>query len=382
MNLRKLSDLTEKDLRGKRVVLRTDFNVPIRGGEIDDDFRLKNALPTLDFLSKNGAKTVILTHVEDIFGDDEGVSSLYPVFDYLKEKYDIIFAGSVAEASELALTLTEGQMLLVENIRFNPEEKENDTDFSMELSKLGELYVNECFSVSHRKHASIVGLPRILPGYAGFRFVEEVENLSKVLDPQHPFLFILGGAKFDTKLPLIKKYLEVADNVYVAGAIANDFFRAMGYEVGGSKVSSGKVEVSDFLSNKKLMMPEDVAAWSNEGVSIKRAENVSPAEIIEDIGPESLKKLAPYIESAKMIVWNGPLGNYEKGFREKTIELAEMIAASNAFSVVGGGDTTAVVSKLKLESVFGFVSTGGGAMLQFLQDGTLPGIEALELTDK
>lgn len=377
MPIKKLTDMPIEELRGKRVLLRLDLNVPINGGEIADDFRITKALPTLLYLLRNKAKVIIASHLEDVYSKKGGASSLRPVYEYLKSKINISFAENIKEAATMVSGLEEGSAILLENLRFDEREKENDEGFARELAALGDIYVNECFSVSHRNHASVVGVPRFLDSYAGELFISEVENLSRALNPEHPFVFILGGAKFETKMPLIEKFLKVADYVVVAGALANDFFKAKGLEIGRSTVF-GKVDISNMVNDPKLILPSDVVVWTAEGSRVKNPEDVLPVEAIEDIGPQALEDIAPILSGAEFILWNGPLGNYEKGFRDSTLKLAEMISDSKAFSVVGGGDTTAVISSMNVENKFGFVSTGGGAMLEFLEKGTLPGIEALK----
>jgi len=377
MEIRHLSSIPIESLNGKKVLIRLDLNVPINGGEIADDFRIRKSMPTLQYLIRNKAKVIAISHLEDVYSKGGGASSLRPVYEYLKDKIDIAFASNIDEAREMSEGLEEGSVLLLENLRFDEREKQNDDGFAKELAELAEIYVNESFSVSHRMHASIVGVPKYLPSYAGELFVSEVDNLSRALNPEHPFVFILGGAKFETKLPLIEKYLKVADYVVVAGALANDFFKAKGYEIGHSTVY-GQMNIDNLVNDPKIILPSDVIVWTAEGASIKKPDEVLPAESIEDIGPQSLADLEPILKGAEFILWNGPLGNYEKGFRDRTLELAEMIGSSKAFSIVGGGDTTAVISEINTDNKFGFVSTGGGAMLEFLEKGTLPGIEALK----
>lgn len=377
MNFQKVTDLPLDMVSGKKVLVRMDLNVPIQGGMIADDFRIKKAEPLLSWLSKVGARTVILSHLEDVYSKEGGLSSNRPVYDNLKEKFSITFVENLSKAEEAVNNLSNGEMVLLENLRFDEREKNNDENFSKILASLGDIYVNEAFSASHRPHASIVGIPKFLPHYAGPLFASEVMNLKRAETPEHPFLFVLGGAKFESKLPLIEKFLKIADKVMIAGALANDFFKSLGYEIGDSKVY-GKIDLTPLKKNPKILLPVDVVVWSDEGSVIKKPQEVLATDIIEDIGPKSLEMLAPIVSDAKFILWNGPLGNYEKGFRDRTVKFAEMISDANGFSIIGGGDTTAVISHMDFENKFGFVSTGGGAMLEFLEKGTLPGIEALK----
>ncbi len=331
-----------KNIRGKTVLLRVDFNVPIKNGKVLDNFRIKAALPTVNFLLQKGAKIILITHL----GKD-GTASLDPV---IKSFFRIS-------------KIDKNKVTFFENIRKFPGEMKNDLAFTKKLSAMGDIYVNDAFSVSHRAHASIVSIPRYLPSFAGFQLEEEVKNLSHAFEKtKHPFLFILGGAKFSTKMPLVKKYLKLADHVFIGGALANDFLKAKGYDVGESLVDDINYEVTEILKNKKLILPTDF---------------VFKNKAIIDIGKESVKNLEIIIKKSKLILWNGPLGKYEDGGAEATKKILKIVAASKAESIVGGGDTVALISEMKMEKKFSFVSTGGGATLQFLADGTLPGIKAL-----
>lgn len=367
MNYKTLADLP--DVAGQNVLVRLDLNVPVQDGNVMDDFRIKQALPTISLLQQKQAKVVIISHIEG------GTDTLKPVYEYLKQTLPISFCEDCLEQGyEHAQKINNGEILLCENLRLYDGEKKNDKEFAKKLASLGNFYVNDAFSVSHRSHASVVGVPQYLPSFIGLQFQKEIENLSKAFNPSHPFLFILGGAKFDTKLPLVKKFLNVADTIYVCGALANDFYKAKGLEVGHSLVSDG-VDLSSLVNESKIILPIDVVV---EDKSVVKAENVSKDQKIMDDGPESLAQLADLIKNAKAILWNGPLGNYELGFTQPTIDVAQMIADSGALSLVGGGDTLAAISSLGLESKFTFISTGGGAMLDFLANETLPGLEVLK----
>ncbi len=367
------------DLRGKRVLVRLDLNVPLEGRRITDDFRIQKAMTVLEFLRAAGARTIILAHIES----DE--NTLLPVFDSLKQKVEIGFVKDFRspEGKAALAALQDGGIILHENIRQYPGEKANDAGFSAELAALGDVYVNEGFSVSHRAHASVVGVPALFGAgrrFAGPHFLEEYENLSRALKPAHPFLFILGGAKFETKMPLVRKFLKRADHVFIGGALANDLLKAKGYEVGISVVAEKPLDLTDIIAAPTLMIPYDVVLQDR---SVKKADAVLPAEKILDVGPEALAELGRKVASAKCILWNGPLGLYEEGFTEQTEKLAALIAEatvkSGAVSIVGGGDTTAAIAKLGLSEQFTFLSTAGGAMLDFLANETLPGIVALQV---
>ena len=364
-------------LSGVKALVRVDFNVSIENGTVVDDTRIRAALPTIDLLRTKGAKVILVSHLES---SDGGNPSLQPVANYMKDKLGIsvMFVRNIRTANDLIEnSLINGQCMLLENLRQFPGEKANDQGFARELASLGDLYVNDAFSVSHREHASIVSVPKFLPSYAGLQLEKEIANLSKVFDPAHPFLFILGGAKFETKLPLLAKFMGLADTVFVGGALANDFYRAKGYETGTSLLSKGNLDLAPFLASPKLMLPADVI---DENKAVKKPEALGAADMIMDAGPQTVAALQDKINTSKFILWNGPLGMYEEGYRQPTLDLAKMIGEATLHGVetiVGGGDTLAAITELGIDDEFSFVSTGGGAMLDFLAKGTLPGIEAL-----
>lgn len=367
-----------KNIKGKRVLLRVDFNVPMKDGLIEDDFRIKKALSTIQFLQKKNAKLILITHL------GKGGETLAPVAKVLNKFIKVKFVPHItgAEVENAVLEMKNGEVLMLENLRNDQGEKDNSKIFAMNLAKLADIYVNESFPVDHRGDASIVLLPKLLPGYAGLQLSEEVKNLSRAFQkPKHPFLFILGGAKFSTKIPLIEKYLKLADYVFVGGALANDFLKAKGVQVGASLVDDAKHNIEKVLKNKKLILPVDarVSLEGESGLLInKNIETLGKNDVILDIGSETVENLGALIKKSKFILWNGPLGKYEDRGAESTKKILKLIAESKAESVIGGGDTVALVSLMKMESEFSFVSTGGGATLDFLANGTLPGIKALE----
>ena len=269
-------------------------------------------------------------------------------------------------------------IILLENLRRETGEKNNSPSFARALSRYGDVYVNDAFSVSHRPHASIIGITKYLDGYAGFQLEEEIKSLSVAFNPSHPFLFILGGAKFDTKMPLIKKFLRDADKVLISGALSNDFFKAKGYEVGTSLVEDKNYEIPSLLKHKNLLLPLDLEVAKGSKVRFTKPDGVLPDENIVDVGPQTVELLRDLITKSKFILWNGPLGKYENGFGGATEKVLKIISKSKSQSIIGGGDTVVLISKLKLEDKLGFVSTGGGATLDFLVKGTLPGIKVLK----
>ena len=365
-----------KDLKGVKVLLRLDLNVPIIDGKVADPYRLERSIQTIDFLREKEAHIIIIAHCE---GKES--STLLPMWHYLNGLVPVEFSPTyfTPESIDKVLKLENKGVILFENLRINPGEKENDEDFAKKLSQMADIYVNDAFSVCHRNHASIVGVPKFLPSYGGLLLRQEIEHLSKVFHPIHPFTFILGGAKFDTKMPLIKKYLETADTVFVGGALANDIYKEKGFEIGKSLITEGDFGIKEMLNNPKLIVPLDVTVTNDSGaVSFKKQNEIGIDETVVDAGPETITQLKNILSETKTVVWNGPLGNYEKGFSDKTEQLAELIVESEVESIVGGGDTLASIKKLGLEEKFTFISTGGGAMLDFLVNETLPGIEALK----
>lgn len=350
MELKLLRNLSAEDLTGKTVFVRVDWNVPIKDGEVVDGFRIIESLETLKFLADHQAVIKVATHL----GDKE--APVQPLVNFLAKHF--IYPN----------------LEVLPNLRSDEREEQNDLSLAEELAEGCDFYVNEAFSVCHRSHTSIVRLPTLLPAYSGFRLEREVEELSEALDPTHPFVFILGGAKFGTKLPLLEKYLQLADGVFVGGALANSLLKARGVEVGQSLIDNDNLDLSSVINHENLILPGDIVVSDKNTKSIS---DILPTDKIMDIGLTSISNLETVIDQAKLIVWNGPLGNYENGFAEATEVLAKMIASSKAKKIIGGGDTLTIVNQLNLANKFDFVSTGGGAMLDFLTHGTLPGLELL-----
>ncbi|HEU5114169.1 MAG TPA: phosphoglycerate kinase [Candidatus Paceibacterota bacterium] len=372
IQFKKIAD--EKNLKGKRVLVRLDLNVPIVGDEVRDDFRIKRSLPTLRMLKERGARTIVISHIENELTD-----SLSRVAAYISKSIEIkAFVAKIEDAPAVMKTMEDGDIIMLENLRKNPGEKENDPVFAGRLASLADIYVNDAFAVSHREHASIVSVPKLIPAYAGPLLSTEVEELSKAFNPPRPFLFILGGAKFDTKLPLIEKFLQIADYVFVGGALSNDIYKEKGYEIGRSVVAKVRINLKHIEQSPKLIVPSDVMVENPLEKVVKSPDHVGLGDKIMDSGPRTISELADLLNEMEFVLWNGPLGEYEKGFGKGTEDLARAIAESGARSVIGGGDTIAVVSKLGLLDKFTFASTGGGAMIEFLAKGTLPGIDALE----
>ncbi|MFC1801939.1 phosphoglycerate kinase [Patescibacteria group bacterium] len=374
-----------KNIKGKKVLLRLDLNVSLENGLVQDDSRIRKILPTIRFLREQKAKIIIVSHI----GRNK-TDSLRPVFDYMKMKMADVFTETSfveddiwgGEVEQAIARMNDSDILVLENIRRYEEEFKNDVSFSERLASLGDIYVNEAFSVSHRSHSSVVGLPKIIPSYSGILFEEEVKSLSKVFEAPKPFLLILGGNKLETKLPLIKRFLDIADYIYIGGAPANNFFKQKGWNVGQSLHSEKTFGLDELMDNEKVILPTDVTVKNLQGSFIKKTNKVLDEDNILDLGPESFEKIKDLIKESRFVLWNGPVGDYKNGFGKYTIEIAKEIAESEIYSVVGGGDTVASISELGLSDKFSFISTGGGAMLEFLVNKTLVGIEALNKKKK
>ncbi len=370
--MKKITEVT--DLKGKRVIVRSSFNVPIVDGKVGNVFRIKKALATLRYLKEAGARVIVIGHIGRKLDD-----TLKPVFDELEKFMPVRWGGVITSDtfSQHANLLSDGDILLAENLRQDPREEANDADFAGLIAAYGDLYVNDAFDNAHREHASMCALATLLPAYAGLNLIEEVTELEKVTVPASPSLFLLGGAKFETKMPLVEKYLKLYDHVFIAGALMNDIFKAKGYEVGQSLVSDVSLMGLSFLEDAKLILPIDVQVDGPNGIRTCSPQEVLPEERIMDCGPATTAMLVPYITQAKTVLWNGPFGAYEKGFIESTESTAKQLAESEAFSVIGGGDSVAAIEKLGLNDKLGFVSTGGGAMLTFLEHGSTPALDLL-----
>jgi phosphoglycerate kinase len=373
MNLRLVTEAG--DLKGKYVIVRSSFNVPLEGGAVRNAFRLKRALPTLEYLRQAGAKVIVISHI-----GRKPEETLLPVYEAVKEMLPgVVWGGRITDPafSDVRASLEEGGIIVCENLRQDEREEANDPSLVDVIAGYGEVYVNDAFAEAHRDHASTFGVAERLPAYAGLTLAVEVNELSKVMTPERPALFLLGGAKFETKMPLVEKYLDLYDFVFIGGALTNDVLKARGLEVGQSLVSDLSLKDAPFLWSEKLLVPIDVIVDGPRGVSTKPVDQVSPDEKILDCGGETVAMLERYIEEAATILWNGPFGNYEAGFTDGTELTAEIIAKAKAFSVIGGGDTVAAVEKLGLNEKFGFVSIGGGSMLTLLEHGTTSVLELL-----
>jgi len=363
-----------------RIMVRASLNVEVENGVVLNTFRLRKALPTIQFLQSKGARVILIGHISDT-----GTETLEPVFKELSKTIKHIAWCPVhkgAEAKKMIEEMDAGSVLVLENLRRDKGEVSNSETFAAAVAELADIFVQDSFDVCHRPHASVIGIPKLLPSYAGFLVEDEIKELSRALKPKRPALAIIGGAKFTTKEPVLKKLLSVYDKVFVGGALANDFIQALGHGVGTSLTSHPDPEaVHALLQNKKLSLPTDavvapIQAQATEG-HVSSLTEIPADQAILDSGPATSRHLRRLVSGAKTILWNGPLGNYEHGFVAGSEDLAEAIAESKAVSILGGGDTVALVEKANLGSQYTFISTGGGAMLDFIANGTLPGIDAL-----
>ncbi len=380
------------------MLVRCDFNVPLdKKGLISDDSRIKEAVPTIDYLLSKGAKVILISHLgrpAEIKSKEQRIKNftLRPIGEklakLLKRKVNFLPDCLGEKTAKEINKIGEGEIVLLENLRFYDEEEKNDKDFAKKLAKLGEVYVNEAFSASHRRHASIVGLPKFLPSFAGFLFEREVKVLSKVLkSPWRPLVAIIGGVKIETRIGLIERFLKKADHLLLGGEIANTILIGKGISLGGplmtDKEMIKKIAKID-ITCPRLHLPVDglisLSDMSEGYFKIGAVGSVKKEEKVFDIGPETIKIFSEIIKQAKMIFWSGPLGLFEeKKFEWGTKQIAENIIRNHpAFKVAGGGDTEAALLKFNLKNRFDYVSTGGGAMLEFLSGKKLPGIEALK----
>lgn len=386
-----MKKITEGNFKNKKVLVRCDFNVPIsENGEVIDDFRIKKTIPTINYLLKNNAKIILMTHLDDPGGKVVDKLRLGPIQDKLFEYLDTSIwkapdcIGRVVKKAVEAMQPSE--IILLENLRFHPGEEKNDLQFAKEIASLGDYFINDAFGVCHRNHASVALIPKYLESFSGFLLQEEISVLEKVLlKPKRPLTLIAGGAKISTKIKFIENFLSIADNIILGGAIANTVCMAKGIKVGRSLVEKeilNTIKQKWDLTNTKLHLPLDVIVAKNHNIrspiGLRGVGNVGNDEIILDIGPDTIQLFKDIIKDSATVIWNGPLGFIEdKKFAKGTEEIARFLSTLSNFRIVGGGETVSLVINLGLEDKFNFISTGGGAMLDFLSGEKLPGLEAL-----
>ncbi|PTM56616.1 phosphoglycerate kinase [Desmospora activa] len=390
MNKQSIRDV---DVKARRVFCRVDFNVPLTDGRITDDNRIRAALPTIRDLSQRGAKVILASHLGRPKGQVVEELRLAPVAERLSQ----LLGQPVRQATEAVgeaveeqvAHLQEGDVLLLENVRFYPGEEGNDPGLAQAFAQLADLYVNDAFGAAHRAHASTAGIAQYVPAVAGFLMEKELSTLGRALEnPERPFTAIIGGAKVKDKIGVIENLLDKVDNLLIGGGLSYTFLKAKGLEIGQSLLEPDKIELAQTFMQKaeekgvQLLLPEDVVVTA-EFSPDARAETVSvdaiPAELQGlDIGPQTRKRFAQVIADSKLVIWNGPLGVFEfDRFAEGTFAIAQAIADSDALSIIGGGDSAAAIAKAGLAEQVDHISTGGGASLELMEGKTLPGVAAL-----
>jgi phosphoglycerate kinase len=393
--MRKLS-IRDLDLQGKRVFMRVDFNVPLANGKITDDTRIEAALPSVRYVIERGGRLILASHLGRPKGKPEPKYSLKPVAVRLGELLgkSVRFAPDCVgpEVEKLVAAMANGDVLLLENLRFHSEEEKNDPAFAKQLAALCDVYVNDAFGAAHRAHASTAGIVAyVKQAAAGFLMEKEIQALSHALtNAEKPYVAIVGGAKISDKIELIENFINIADTILIGGAMAYTFFRAKGLPTGKSLVEADKIDLARQLltkassKNVSIELPVDHVVAPNLDSSEAQTvpiEQTPPDRMGLDIGPQTIRRYSELIDKAKTIVWNGPMGVFENPkFAEGTFAIARAVAEAKAFSIVGGGDSAAAVAQSGVESKITHISTGGGASLEFLSGQKLPGVEAL--TDK
>lgn len=396
MNKKTLKDL---DVRGKKVLVRVDFNVPLSKedrSKIADDSRIRAALPTIDYLLENGAKVILISHLGRPGGEANQEFTLKPVANWLSnhygEKFEFLAADEVVneDVKEKVNELKDGEIALLENTRFVAGETKNDEAFANELASLADLYVNDAFGTSHRAHASNVGVASILPSAVGLLIEKEIDVMGKALEnPEHPFLSILGGAKVSDKIGVIENLITKVDTILIGGGMAYTFLKAQGKEIGKSLLEEDKMDLSLELlerakeNNVEILLPVDVVIADDIAPGVETEivdiDNIPADKEALDIGPKTAEIYAEKIKNAKTVVWNGPMGVFEiKEFSNGTNKVAHALAEADATTIVGGGDSALAIEMADLKDKITHVSTGGGASLEFLEGKDLPGISAIE----
>lgn len=390
----KINSLENVDVRGKKVFCRVDFNVPMHEGQIVDDTRIRAALPTIQYLVEQGAKVILASHMGRPKGQVREELRLTPVAERLAQ----LLGQSVIklkkwvgdEVASQVNILHSGAVLLLENVRFDPREEQNDLTLAKQFADLADLYVNDAFGAAHRAHASTTGITQYLPSVAGFLLQKELEELQKAVSrPERPFTAIIGGAKVRDKIGVIEKLLDRVDNLIIGGGLSYTFTRAQGYEIGRSLFEADKLEVAKAMitlaneKNVRLFLPIDavVAAEfaADAPASVVDISAIPSDQLALDIGPKTCELYAQIVRQSRLVLWNGPMGVFEfDRFAQGTNAIARVLADSSAYSIIGGGDSAAAIEKAGLTDEVNHISTGGGASLEFLEGKILPGVAALQ----
>lgn len=382
-----MKSIRDIDVKGKKVLVRVDFNVPVKDGVIEDDFRIQEGIPTITLLRDGGAKVILLSHMGRPDGPDTALS-LSPIAAYLGKALGspVTFFEDFQKAQEGVEKMEEGEVALLENLRFERGEEEASEAFARRLAGLGSIYVNDAFAVSHRKHASVFVLPRLMDSYAGLLLEREVAALEEIRsDQSRPTVLVIGGAKVESKVRMVEGLLDQVDAVCVGGIAANSILAAKGTRVGASLIENG--EIADYIRSldmpqDKVLLPVDAIVASSKNEDSGRAvaiQDVAPTDMILDIGPQTVALFADALRGARTIFWNGPMGYFENpAFAGGTNALIDILKAVEAKVVVGGGDVMAAIDEAGARARVDYASTGGGALLEYLALGTLPGIEALD----
>ena len=391
--MRKLKD--ESSLDEKKVLLRLDLNVPLNDGKITDTTRIDKIIPTINFLLKNNTKIIVLSHMGRPKGRIVNELSLKPICENLKKQLNEnvrLITKNLKEVSPADLFNNQSEkIVMLENLRFYEEEEKNDKEFAKHLASLADMYVNDAFSCSHRAHASIFEITKFLPSYAGLQLNSEIDALTKITSEiKKPITCIIGGSKISTKINIIKNLIPIFDNIIIVGGMANNVLKFKGYNIGKSIQEDNCNKIIEEIfslsvkKNCKIIYPEDVTVgkYLNGSPEIKELNDVSEDELILDIGPKSIKNINNIIEESNTVLWNGPAGYFEnpsfaKGSLEIMKKIIEKNKANTIYSVAGGGDTVALLNSVGAVNKFDFVSTAGGAFLEFLEGKELPGIKAL-----
>lgn len=383
------------DLKGKKVFMRADFNVPLdENSNITDDTRIKAALPTINYILGQGAKLILASHLGRPKGEVKDSLRMDPVAKRLEELLDVKKVVKLndcvgEEVKKRVSEQADDEVILLENLRFHPEEKKNNEAFAKELAGLADVFVNDAFGTSHRAHASVVGITNYLPALAGFLLEKEIDFLGKaVSNPEKPYVSILGGAKVSDKIGVIENLLDKVDSILIGGGMAYTFLKAQGIEIGNSILEADKLDLAKSILTKaeekgvKIILPLDhiIADKIDKDANIKTTDGlaIEAGWMGVDIGPKSIEAFKENLSKAKLIVWNGPVGIFEiEPFAKGTNEIANYIATLDATTIIGGGDTASAINQLNLADKMTHISTGGGASLEFLEGKELPGIAAL-----